>query len=285
MASPVITLENFSYTYKGSSRRVLKDVSFSIEEFACCGIVGPSEAGKTTLCYAIASILTNYFSGGNTEGRIRTSGFDALSAPFEVMMKQIGFLMQNSTVQLTGIKPTVAEEIAFPMENLGLDRAEMIKRVNDLMVAGGISHLADRNPLTLSGGEMQRVALASVLALDPPILILDEPTLSLDNEGVSLLCSTLKKLKGKKTIILVDQRMEILPGLADTLLVLHDGEIISQGKPEKFFATPRWIEEEMGGPIWTQIVYEVNARNREESAPLPYTYRQSIERLTQACLQ
>lgn len=282
MAVPIVTAENFSYAYKGLPQKVLRNLSFSIEEFECVGIAGPSEAGKTTLCYALSSILSHYFGGGNVEGKIITSGLDALSAPFEVMLKRIGFLMQNSAVQLSGIKPTVFEEIAFSMENLGVERGEMIERSQRLMADVGISHLAERNPVTLSGGEIQRVALASILAIDPAILILDEPTSTLDREGVLGLCAILKKLKGKKTILLVEQRMEIFPGLIDNLLVLRAGEKIFHGKPEEFLGNSICFRERIGGPIWTETFYELEQQDQEHRRSLPYTYRQALSQLHSA---
>jgi energy-coupling factor transporter ATP-binding protein EcfA2 len=282
MATPLITVENFSYAYKGSSKRVLDNLSFSIEEFECCGLVGPSEAGKTTLCYAIASILNHYFAGGKVEGRISTCGLDSLSTSLEAMTKHVGILMQNASVYLTGIKPRVYEEIAFSMENFGMKRSTIVQRVDSLMGEMGIAQLADRDPLTLSGGEMQRVALASVLALDPPILILDEPSSSLDREGVCDLSLILRNLKGKKTILLVEQRMEMLPGLVDKLLVLRNGKNVYRGKAENFFGSPDCFEQEVGGPIWTRVFHEVSSRSGKPAGSLPYTYRQTLRQLDRA---
>jgi len=282
MAHPIITVEDFSYLYRGSAKRSLDLLSFSIDEFECCGIVGPSEAGKTTLCYAIASVLPHYFSGGTIEGRISTTGLDALSTGIDLMMKKVGLLMQNSFVFLTGIKPTVREEIAFSMENLGIARPQIVERIQSVMEQVGIEHLALRDPLTLSGGEMQRVALASVLALDPEILILDEPTSSLDQEGVRDLKLILKKLKGRKTILVVEQRMELLPGLADSLLVLREGRKVYHGPTESFFSRFECFEEDIGGPIWTRVCYEIANRAGRKVSALPYTYRQALKQLSKA---
>jgi len=280
MAHSLITVENLSYTYRGSSKKVLNDLNFSIEEFECCGIVGPSEAGKTTLCYAIASILGHYYQGGKTEGRIITAGLDSLSTPLEAMTKSVGLLMQNSAVYLTGIKPTVAEEIAFSMENFGIERSIVVERIHSLMTEMGISHLANRNPMTLSGGEMQRVALASVLALDPPILILDEPTSSLDHEGVRDLSLILRRLRGKKTILLVEQRIDVFPDLVDSLLVLRDGKKIYRGSAQNFFNSPVCFQEEIGGPTWTEIFYQLLNSGGKQATSLPYTYREALKQLS-----
>jgi len=282
MAHPIITVEDFSYSYRASTKKALDQLSFSVDEFECCGIIGPSEAGKSTLCYAIASVLPHYFSGGTIEGRIATAGLDALSIHLEAMMKRVGLLMQNSEVFLTGIKPTVREEIAFSMENLGISRSEIVERIQSVMDELGIGHLAQRDPLTLSGGETQRVALASVLALNPEILILDEPTSSLDQEGVRDLKLVVRKLKGRKTILLVEQRMELLPGLVDSVLVLREGRKVYRGPAEPFFSGFDCFEEEIGAPVWTRICYEIGNRTNRETGVLPYTYRQALQELSKA---
>jgi energy-coupling factor transporter ATP-binding protein EcfA2 len=279
MARPLINVEDFSYTYRGSAKKALDTVNFSVEEFECCGIIGPSEAGKTTLCYAIASILNHYFSGGRTQGRIFTKGLDALSTPLEVMTRHVAFLLQNPILYLTGVKPTVVEEVAFSMENFGIDRAAILARTSSLLQEMGVSYLAERDPRTLSGGEIQRVALASVLALDPPILILDEPTSSLDHEGIRDLSLILKKLKRKKTILLVENRIEMLLGLVDSILVLRDGKLLFRGKAELFFENPVSVEEQIGAPVWTEVYYQVRKGVREHDQTLPVSYRDTVRRL------
>jgi energy-coupling factor transporter ATP-binding protein EcfA2 len=279
MAHPIIQVEGFSYSYKGSPKKALDRLSFSVDEFECCAILGPAEAGKTTLCYAISSVLPHYYSGGTVEGRISTAGLDPLSAPLEEMMKRVGFLIQTSTLYLTGIKPTVTEEIAFSMENIGVNRTEMIDRIQSIMSEIGIAHLSDRDPLTLSGGEIQRVALACVLSLDPEILVLDEPTSSLDHEGMRDLRLILRKLKGRKTILLVEQRMELLPGLVDRILVLRDGRIVYHGPPEPFFSDSKCIQEGVGAPIWTQPYLEYITRTGRQPGVSTFTYRQALQAL------
>jgi energy-coupling factor transporter ATP-binding protein EcfA2 len=279
MAGSIISVEGFSYSYKGTKKKALDHVDFSVDEFECCAILGPAEAGKTTLCYAISSVLPHYFSGGVVEGRISTAGLDSIAAPLEEMMKRVGFLIQNSSFYLTGIKPTVMEEIAFSMENVGAKRTEIIDRVQVVMSDLGIDHLAHRDPLTLSGGETQRVALACVLALDPEILILDEPTSSLDQEGMRDLRFILKKLKETKTILLVEQRMELLPGLADRILVLSNGRSVYHGTPEPFFSDLNCMSEGVGAPIWTEAYLGYIVQNDKQVNMPAFTYRQALRAL------
>jgi energy-coupling factor transport system ATP-binding protein len=279
MAGSIISVEDFSYSYKGTTRKALDHVSFSVDEFECCAILGPAEAGKTTLCYAISAVLPHYFSGGLVEGGILTAGLDSITTPLEEMMKRVGCLIQNSSLYLTGIKPTVREEIAFSMENTGVERNEIIDRVQTTMSELGIDHLAHRDPQTLSGGEMQRVALACVLSLDPQILILDEPTSSLDQEGMRDLRIILKKLKGKKTILLVEQRMELLPGLADRILVLSNGRSVYHGTPEPFFSDSNCIQLGVGAPIWTQAYFSYTEQSLKRTNVSAFSYHQALKAL------
>jgi energy-coupling factor transporter ATP-binding protein EcfA2 len=279
MAGSIISVQDFSYSYKGTTKRALDHVNLSVDEFECCAILGPAEAGKTTLCHAISSVLSHYFSGGVVEGRISTAGLDSITTPLEEMMKRVGFLIQNSTVYLTGIKPTVTEEIAFSMENIAVKRIEIIDRVQTVMSELGIDHLAHRDPMTLSGGETQRVALACVLSLDPQILILDEPTSSLDQEGIRDLRLVLKRLKGNKTILLIDQRMELLPGLADRILVLRDGKSLYHGFPEPFFSDPNCMDQGVGAPIWTEVYLGYVAQSEKQVNMPAFTYRQALKAL------
>jgi energy-coupling factor transporter ATP-binding protein EcfA2 len=279
MAGSIISVEDLSYSYKGTTKKALDHVNFSVDEFECCAILGPAEAGKTTLCHAISSVLPHYFSGGVMEGRIFTAGLDSISAPLEEMMKRVGFLTQNSSFYLTGIKPTVTEEIAFSMENIGVKRTEIVDRVQTVMSELGIDHLANRDPVMLSGGETQRVALACVLALNPEILILDEPTSSLDQKGTRDLRLILNKLKGKKTILLVEQRMELLPGLADRILVLRDGRTVYHGSPELFFSSSNCMDNGVGAPIWTEAYLGYAAQSDKQVNMPAFTYRQALKAL------
>lgn len=278
MARTIITAEHLSYAYKGTIDKALKDISFTIEENECCAIVGPSEAGKTTLCYAIASILPQYFTGGHSEGKLFTNGYDATTSSFEHIIRTVGLLMQNSFAQISGIKPTVFEEVAFTLENHGIEREKMFAKTESILHQLGITHLAQRNPMTLSGGEMQRMALASILVLDPPILILDEPTSALDPQGVQEVAAILKKLKGKKTILLVEHRMELLSAIADAIIVLKEGEMLFKGKYFKAFETPRLIEENIGVPFWTMLYYEWRKTFSKTVDRLPFHYAQTLRK-------
>lgn len=279
MAIPIINCENFSYTYKGTSKKALKQISFAIYEGECCAVIGPSEAGKTTLCYAISSIIPNVFKGGVMEGRLMVCGKDIVTTPLIEITKKVGILLQNFYAHISGIRPTVFEEIAFGLQNKGILPAKIKETVWKVMEELNILHLSDRTPFSLSGGEIQRVAIASILALDPAILVFDEPTAQLDPEGTKDFLNIIKTLKRKKTIVLVENKLELLSVVADKIIALRDGVVLFSGSPMEVFPNPLLVEEDIGSPIWTCLVYEINKRGGKKSIRLPWSYLEALRSL------
>lgn len=273
MGRQAIVAAGFSYTYRGSTRKALEEVTFAVEEGECCAIVGPAEAGKSTLCYAIASVIPRFIKGGSAEGSILIHGRDLSLAPLEDLIRQVGVVHQNPFIQISGIKPTVREEVALALENLGVPRQEMLENVEATLAQLDIAHLAQRDPLTLSGGEMQKVALASTLVLDPAILILDEPTSQLDPGSIGELVKLLRQLKAKKTLLLVEHKMEILPALADKVVALAGGRVLLAGAAAAVFSSGECIEAKIGAPLWTLLAYRVANQQRQK---LPWSYRDAL---------
>jgi energy-coupling factor transport system ATP-binding protein len=138
----------------------------------------------------------------------------------------------------------------------------------------GIAPLAQRDPLTLSGGEMQKMAIASLLVLDPAILVLDEPTSQLDPSSSAELMRLLRNLKGKKTLILIEHKMAILPPLADKVLALQRGQMLFAGSVREAFSTGRLIEEGIGAPEWTLLAHRWVGRGPQT---LPWSYRAALQ--------
>jgi energy-coupling factor transport system ATP-binding protein len=151
----------------------------------------------------------------------------------------IGFVFQNPFVQVSGVKQTVFEEIAYGLENLGVERSEIIRRVDDMLQQLNIEHLRFKHPMQLSGGQSQRVALASVLVMDPEILIIDEPTSQLDPQGTEEVFETIRLLKErKKTIILVEHKIDWVAEYADRILVIDRKQIVKDAPAKAVFADP-----------------------------------------------
>jgi energy-coupling factor transport system ATP-binding protein len=225
----VIELRNVSYTYPLSSRPAIRNMSFKLEEGGFYGIMGENGSGKTSLCALIRGFAPAWYRG-KLEGEVLIGGRPTTSyGPGELSLR-IGYVFQNPFTQISGVKDTVFEEVAFGLENFGIPPDEIEERVTDVMEMTGITALAENNPFELSGGQQQRMALASVIVLRPDILVLDEPTSQLDPEGTESVFKIISMLKEeKKTIVLVEHKADLLAEFADTILILRKGALARMG--------------------------------------------------------
>ncbi|MGH7362040.1 MAG: energy-coupling factor ABC transporter ATP-binding protein [Candidatus Methylomirabilales bacterium] len=227
-----------TYRYPAGLAPALREVSLHLQSGEFLGIVGPSGAGKSTLIAALAGLVPHFF-GGQMEGRVLLNGLDTRHASVADLTAQLGLVLQNPFTQLTGVKETVEGEVAFGLENRGIARAEMRQRVAETLERLGLAALRDRHPLTLSGGQMQRVALASVLAMRPRILVCDEPTAQLDSEGVRDVMGLLADLhRGGTAIVLVEHRTSLLAEMATRVFLLADGRVLADGSPREVLGRP-----------------------------------------------
>lgn len=200
------------------------------------GIAGKNGAGKSTLCQAFSGLVPQFFKGAYG-GTIMIGDQEASKTPVSRLCRTVGLVFQNPFNQLSGAKETVFEEIAFGLQNFGVPKEEMIQRVNEALELLDISAYRDRNPFDLSGGQMQRVALAGILAMKPEVIILDEPTSQLDPAGSEEVFASVDKLaKSGITIIMVEQKLEKLAEYCDKILLLHEGKQIAFDTPERIFS-------------------------------------------------
>jgi energy-coupling factor transport system ATP-binding protein len=215
----VITIDQLSYTYPGGARAV-RDLSLTIPDGAFVLVTGVSGAGKSTLLRALNGLVPQFY-GGQVSGSIQVDGQNTLEVPTRTLARSVGFVFQDPEAQF--IVQTVEDEISFGMENLGTPPAEMTQRIDEVLTMLGISHLRRRQVSTLSGGEAQRVAIASALVLRPRHLILDEPTSQLDPATAHTLLDALVTLNRTHhlTIILAEHRLERV--LAHATHLLHLG--------------------------------------------------------------
>lgn len=238
---PCISLENISYIYRDGypdACKALEDVSLDLLETACTAVIGPSGSGKSTLLEITAGLLsTEYGSRFFNSSKKGTEKEDRTE-------KVLGFVFQFPETQI--FAETVYEEIAFGPINHGLSAKDVEKRVVDALEMAGFEPGAvhDRDPHTLSGGEKRCLAIASILALDPDIMILDEPTAALDAVNTSRLINIIMQLLDNgKTIMVSSHNMEFVQAVADHVFVLHDGRIESAGLTEDILKTSPWIHE------------------------------------------
>lgn len=224
-----VELRNVSYAYPLTEEKALRNISVSFEAGRLYGIIGPNGSGKTTLCNLVRG-LAPYFYRGELEGECRINGRLLKDIDFDELSVEVGFIFQNPFTQISGVKETVFEEIAMGLENLGVSREDMIRRTVQIIRDLGIEDIMDKNPNALSGGQKQRVAFASIIVMEPPIIVIDEPTSQLDPHGTDMIFEIIYKMKEReKTILLVEHKVDLLADYADEILVLNKGELVAHG--------------------------------------------------------
>lgn len=231
-----IDLKNVTYTYPLAEEPSIRNISFSLEKGKFYAIVGANGSGKTTLCNILRGFIPEFFQG-ELEGEVVLDGVSMSEYSLGDLASRIGYVFQNPFNQITGARDNVYEEIAYGLENLGIDVDITRKTVEDVMEVTNTSYLADKNPFELSGGQQQRVALASVLALQPDIFVIDEPTSQLDPKETERVFDIIDKMKKMgKTIILVEHKIELIADYADEILVLENGELIRFGEKHEILS-------------------------------------------------
>lgn len=238
----MIRVEDLSFKYTGAKEYSLKDISFRVKKGEFLGILGASGSGKSTLCLTFNGIIPHSIRG-DFEGNVFVKGYNTREASVAELSKIVGLVLQNPDSQLFNM--TVEEEVAFALENLGLDVEEIRRRVYWALKITGLEGLEKEFPPNLSGGQKQRLAIASVLALKPEVLVLDEPTSQLDpigREQVLSLITLLNKEQGI-TIVLVEHNTEYLFDFADRIIVLDKGELVMEGKPREVFEEADYLRK------------------------------------------
>lgn len=276
----VIECKNVTYSYPLTKEPAIKNLNLKIEQGKFYGVVGENGSGKTTFCALLRGFAPSFYKG-ELEGEILVEGKKTTEYGGELSAK-IGYVFQNPFTQISGVKDTVFEEVAYGLENFGVPVQEIEKRVVDVMRLTDIEALAMKSPFDLSGGQMQRVALASVIVLEPDILIIDEPTSQLDPEGTESVFAIIKALKEKqKTIILVEHKIDLIAEYADEVLVLKEGQIIAAGDKREILSDMSLLERGVALP---QVAI-LGSRLKERGLPLseiPVTEKQAIELIARA---
>ncbi|MBN1657406.1 MAG: energy-coupling factor ABC transporter ATP-binding protein [Anaerolineae bacterium] len=215
----MILFEQLTYTYPGAAEPVLRNLSLEIDEGEFVLVVGPSGAGKSTLLRCLNGLVPHFY-GGTLSGRVRAGGRDPVALGPRGMADLVGFVLQDPEAQF--VVDRVEDELAFALENQGIDPLLMRKRVEEVVDQLNIAHLRGRSVSTLSGGERQRVAIAAVMTLQPQVLVLDEPTSQLDPQGAEEVLDTLVKLNRDLglTVILSEHRLERVVEYVDRILYL-----------------------------------------------------------------
>ncbi|WP_053368554.1 energy-coupling factor ABC transporter ATP-binding protein [Bacillus sp. FJAT-27245] len=264
--NPIIELKNVSYRYPVGDHHVLKNISFTVEKGQFTAIIGNNGSGKTTLCNTIRGFIPHFYKG-DIQGDVVVDGKNMADYQLGQLGEKIGYVFQNPFIQISGVKDTVFDEVAYGLENLGVEENEIRSRVEEILKLVKIEHLRDKKPFELSGGQRQRVALASIIVMDPDILVIDEPTSQLDPIGTEHVFDIIRLMKEKgKTILLVEHKMDLIAEYADAIIVLHDGEIVLQGPAREVFAHPDFPKYNIQYPHVTEVALQL----QKEGIPLKF---------------
>ena len=232
----IIEARELTYTYPIGERPAFRDVNLKIEKGEFVIITGPSGCGKTTLCRCFNGLIPHFY-GGDLEGEIYVCGLDVKEHPTYEIAQHVGMVLQNPENQLFAL--SVEKDVAFGLENLGVPREEIRKRIDWALKITGTYSLKNRPPYELSGGQQQRVAIASVLAMNPEVVVLDEPTSFLDPLGAERIIEVIGRLNREMnmTIILVEHRLDLVSRYANRIILMHDGRIVMNGDPREVLAS------------------------------------------------
>ena len=227
----MLSLRAVSYRYPGAKHDVLHGIDLDLVEGTVTALVGPAEAGKSTLCL-VAGGLAPRVVGGRVTGQLGIDGASVARWPMHQLAQEVVTGLQDPAGQLSLIAETVAEEVAFGPANLGLPRDEIDERVEAAMRLTGITALRERDPAHLSGGQQQLVVVAGLLAMHPRHLVLDEPVAHLDAAGARLVLGAVRAAADDgAAVLLAEQRVAELAGVADSMLLMAAGNIVMRGRP------------------------------------------------------
>ena len=227
----MITIKNLSFQYSTEEELVLKNINLSVHQGECILLCGKSGCGKSTLLKIINGIIPEFYQGKIT-GSVEVAGMNPFETEIYKISEKVGSVFQNPKTQFYTTNTT--DEIAFALENYGLERAKIQKRLQEVQETMHISGLMDRNIFALSGGEKQKIAIAAVYALNPEIFAFDEPSSSLDMDSMLELSKLMEQLKEEgKTIIIAEHRLWYLKKLVDRAVYLENGKITKEYSMEE----------------------------------------------------
>ena len=235
----MLQLTGATYRYAGYAKPVLHDIDLRLDDGEIVGLVGPNEAGKSTLCL-VASGLAPASIGGQLSGSLSLDGRPAAGLRTHELAERVVVGFQNPATQRSGIAATVFEEIALGPMNLGLAVHETVARTREAIALLHLDHLVERDPQRLSGGQVQLVAIASLLAMRPRHVILDEPTAQLDPAGTRLVGEALRAMAEAGTSLLIaEHKTDLLDRLCGRVVVMDAGRIVLDGPTAAIFDDPR----------------------------------------------
>ena len=277
----IIQTENLTYTYPSATKPSIRDISIKIEKGEFVLITGPSGCGKTTLCRCFNGLIPHFYQG-ELKGKITVVGLNVLEHPTYELAKHVGLVFQNPENQLFAL--SVEKDVAFGLENLGVPKEEMWKRVNWALNLTGIYDLRERAPHELSGGQQQRVAIASVLAMQPEVLVLDEPTSFLDPLTAKKIFEVIYELNRKLgiTVVLVEHRLDLTAHYTNHIIVMNEGKVVLDGDPREILGSEEARLIGVGIPKATRLYQILKKDNIKLGNKIPLSSEEMAALLREA---
>lgn len=272
----IISVKNiqFEYINDDNTLTVLKDFSVDFQKGSFTAVLGHNGSGKSTLAKLLNGLLKP------TKGTVNVLGMETTDETFETEIKRmVGMVFQNPDNQL--VATVVDEDVAFGLENIGIPHDEMVQRVDDALLAVGMSEFKKSTPHNLSGGQKQRVAIAGVIAMQPKCIVFDEPTAMLDPKGRKEVMNVIEHLcrdKGISVILITHYMNEA--ALADRVIVMNEGEIILDGAPKEVFSNVEKLRNAgLDVPEATELSFELQKAGIDLGAGI-LTASECVEALT-----
>lgn len=235
----IIKLHNITFTYPDAERPAVDNINLNIQEGSWTAIIGHNGSGKSTITRLINGLLA---ADKNPDSYIEVDGIKMNEKNVWKIRDKVGIVFQNPDNQFVGA--TVADDVAFGLENRGVEHSKMLEIVPKAIKSVGMEDFANAEPSNLSGGQKQRVAIAGVLAVQPKVIILDESTSMLDPEGREQILGIIEEMKKQNNLTVISITHDINEAeLANQVVVLNDGQLIDQGSPEEIFNQAKMLKD------------------------------------------
>lgn len=272
----MISLKDVSFAYPDTESFQLLHIDLEVEKGSVTGIVGGSGVGKSTLAKVISGFIP-HVDGGTLEGTVSIDGANLAEMSLVEAVAHVGLIIQSPFNQISGAKFTVREELAFGLENLGVEREEMVERVAAVADLLGITHLLDRSPYELSGGQMQLVAIASMIIMNTPVLVMDEPTSQLDPGGTRMVFDVVSSLRDAGiTVVIFEHKLELIREHSDVVHVLANHTLVASGSPREVLADSRLDDWGVGNTRYTDAAALAAERSLTPAANLPVSFDDAV---------
>jgi energy-coupling factor transport system ATP-binding protein len=259
MRDAAVSFENISFKYPNETNYAIKNVSFYVQKGEWLAIVGHNGSGKSTIAKLLNGLLKS------ESGSIKVFDIELDETTVWDIRKRVGMVFQNPDNQFVGT--TVQDDVAFGLENNGIPRDEMAKRVNEAIRLVKMEEFLEQEPHHLSGGQKQRVAIAGIIALQPDIIILDEATSMLDPKGRNEVLETVRELKKKQNITVISITHDLEEVVkADRVIVMNKGKVLTEGTPEEVFLLGEQLEK-----IGLDLPFAIKLSHHLKRAGFPLT--------------